>query len=289
MGIFFFSSRSVLRNGSEFMANTSSSFTESAPASSLFELDKVRFDVGATTLLDGIDLSISRECVTGLIGHNGSGKTTLMRLLARHHAQGAGAIRFDGKPLAAWKPREFARRVAHLPQYTPSTDGLLARELVALGRYPWHGSLGVFGDEDRERVAEAMRMTDVTHYADRQVDSLSGGERQRVWLAMLIAQDSRCLLLDEPTSALDVAHQVEVLDLVRTLCAERGIAAVIVLHDINMAARFCDRIVALRNGKILMQGSPRDIMTGPNLEAIYGVPMTVLRDPASGRVVGIPQ
>ncbi|WP_176061219.1 ATP-binding cassette domain-containing protein [Paraburkholderia sp. BCC1876] len=271
------------------MANTSSSFTESAPASSLFELDKVRFDVGATTLLDGIDLSISRECVTGLIGHNGSGKTTLMRLLARHHAQGAGAIRFDGKPLAAWKPREFARRVAHLPQYTPSTDGLLARELVALGRYPWHGSLGVFGDEDRERVAEAMRMTDVTHYADRQVDSLSGGERQRVWLAMLIAQDSRCLLLDEPTSALDVAHQVEVLDLVRTLCAERGIAAVIVLHDINMAARFCDRIVALRNGKILMQGSPRDIMTGPNLEAIYGVPMTVLRDPASGRVVGIPQ
>jgi len=164
----------------------------------------------------------------------------------------------------------------------------LVRELVALGRYPWHGSLGVFGDDDRVQVEEAMRMTDVTHYADRLVDSLSGGERQRVWLAMLIAQDSRCLLLDEPTSALDIAHQVEVLDLVRTLCAQRSIAAVVVLHDINMAARFCDHIVALRHGRILMQGAPRDIMTGPNLQAIYGVPMNVLQDP-SGRVVGIPQ
>jgi iron-chelate-transporting ATPase len=269
------------------MVNTSLYATESASAPPLFELDQVRFDIGGTRLLDDIDLSISRECVTGLIGHNGSGKTSLMRLLARHHAQGAGAIRFDGKPIASWK-REFAQRVAHLPQYTPSTDGLLVRELVALGRYPWHGSLGVFGDDDRVQVEEAMRMTDVTHYADRLVDSLSGGERQRVWLAMLIAQDSRCLLLDEPTSALDIAHQVEVLDLVRTLCAQRSIAAVVVLHDINMAARFCDHIVALRHGRILMQGAPRDIMTGPNLQAIYGVPMNVLQDP-SGRVVGIPQ
>ncbi|ASL47162.1 Iron(3+)-hydroxamate import ATP-binding protein FhuC [Burkholderia sp. AD24] len=269
------------------MVNTSALAAQSA--SPLFELDKVRFDIGGTRLLDDIDLSISHERVTGLIGHNGSGKTTLMRLLARHHAQGAGEIRFDGKPLGSWKPRDFARRVAHLPQYTPSTDGLLVRELVALGRYPWHGSLGVFGNDDREHVAEAMRMTDVTHYADRLVDSLSGGERQRVWLAMLIAQDSRCLLLDEPTSALDIAHQVEVLDLVRTLCKQRSIAAVVVLHDINMAARFCDQIVALRHGRILMQGTPADIMTGPNLEAIYGVPMHVLEDPVNGRPVGFPQ
>ncbi|MFM0099353.1 ATP-binding cassette domain-containing protein [Paraburkholderia nemoris] len=270
------------------MVNTSLSATESTAVPPLFELDQVRFDIGGTRLLDDIDLSISRECVTGLIGHNGSGKTSLMRLLARHHVQGGGSIRFDGKPIASWKPREFAQRVAHLPQYTPSTDGLLVRELVALGRYPWHGSLGIFGDDDHSQVEQAMQMTDVSHYADRLVDSLSGGERQRVWLAMLIAQDSRCLLLDEPTSALDIAHQVEVLDLVRTLCAQRSIAAVVVLHDINMAARFCDHIVALRHGRILMQGTPGDIMTAPNLQAIYGVPMNVLRDP-SGRVVGIPQ
>ncbi|SAK64336.1 ABC transporter-like protein [Caballeronia pedi] len=255
----------------------------------LFELDKVRFDADTATLLDDIDLSIAPERVTGLIGHNGSGKTTLMRLLARHHAQGAGSIRFHGKPIASWRPREFARHVAHLPQTTPSTDGMLVRELVALGRYPWHGSLGIFGDDDRSHVDEAMKMTDVAQYAGRLVDSLSGGERQRVWLAMLIAQDSRCLLLDEPTSALDIAHQVEVLELVRTLCRRRRIAAVIVLHDINMAARFCDHIVALRHGRILMQGAPGDIMTGPNLESIYGVPMNVLRDPSSGRAVGVPR
>jgi ferric hydroxamate transport system ATP-binding protein len=258
-------------------------------AAPLFELDKVRFQAGTATLLDDIDLSIQPERVTGLIGHNGSGKTTLMRLLARHHAHFAGAIRFNGQPIASWKPREFARHVAHLPQSTPSTDGMLVRELVALGRYPWHGSLGVFGDADRAHVEEAMQMTDVARYADRLVDSLSGGERQRVWLAMLIAQDSRCLLLDEPTSALDIAHQVEVLELVRTLCEQRRIAAVIVLHDINMAARFCDRIVAIRQGRILMQGAPADIMTGANLEAIYGMPMNVLHDPSSGRAVGVPQ
>jgi ferric hydroxamate transport system ATP-binding protein len=260
-----------------------------ADATPLFELDQVRFAAGATTLLDGVDLSIAPERVTGLIGHNGSGKTTLMRLLARHHTPSAGSIRYGGRPIASWRPREFARRVAHLPQYTPSTDGMRVHELVALGRYPWHGSLGGFGDEDRERVAEAMQMTDVAQYANRMVDSLSGGERQRVWIAMLIAQNSGCLLLDEPTSALDIAHQVDVLDLVRALCGQRRMAAVVVLHDINMAARFCDHIVALRHGRILMQGAPGEIMTGTNLEAIYGVPMNVLRDPASGRVVGVPQ
>jgi ferric hydroxamate transport system ATP-binding protein len=268
---------------------TRSNLTGSPDAAPLFELGKVRFEAGATTLLDGIDLTIAPERVTGLIGHNGSGKTTLMRLLARHHTQSAGSIRFGGKPIASWRPREFARQVAHLPQYTPATDGMQVQELVALGRYPWHGSLGGFGKEDRERVVEAMHMTDVAQYANRMVDSLSGGERQRVWIAMLIAQDSRCLLLDEPTSALDIAHQVDVLDLVRTLCGQRRMAAVVVLHDINMAARFCDHIVALRHGRILMQGAPVDIMTGPNLEAIYGVPMNVLRDPDSGRVVGVPQ
>jgi ferric hydroxamate transport system ATP-binding protein len=271
------------------MTTTRSNQPGPADATPLFELDRVRFAAGATTLLDGIDLSIAPERVTGLIGHNGSGKTTLMRLLARHHAPCAGSIRYDGRPIAWWRPREFARRVAHLPQYTPSTDGMRVHELVALGRYPWHGSLGGFGDEDRERVAAAMQMTDVAQYANRTVDSLSGGERQRVWIAMLIAQNSGCLLLDEPTSALDIAHQVDVLDLVRTLCGQRRMAAVVVLHDINMAARFCDHIVALRHGRILMQGAPGEIMTGANLEAIYGVPMNVLRDPASGRVVGVPQ
>lgn len=270
-------------------ASAESSRSSQSSDTPLFELEGVHVDIGSARLLDDIDLSISRKGVTGLIGHNGSGKTTLMRLLARHHAPLRGKVRFDGRAIGDWKPREFARRVAHLPQYTPSTDGMLVHELVALGRYPWHGSFGVFGERDRESVAQAMEMTDVAHFAQRQVDSLSGGERQRVWLAMLVAQDSDCLLLDEPTSALDIAHQIEVLDLVRTLCAERGMAAVMVLHDINMAARFCDRIIALREGKVLMQHAPADLLTEANLEAIYGVPMHVLRDPINGRAVSVPR
>lgn len=255
----------------------------------LFELRHVNFDAGPTRLLDDVHLSISRDRVTGLIGHNGSGKTTLMRLLARQQKPGDGTILFNGKPLAGWPAREFAQQVAHLPQYTPSTDGLLVRELVALGRYPWHGNLGIFRDTDRAKVTEAMQLTDVSRYADRLVDTLSGGERQRVWLAMLIAQDSHCLLLDEPTSALDIAHQIEVLTLVRTLAVQRGIAAVVVLHDINMAARFCDHVIALHSGRILMEGSPAEIMTAHNLKAIYGVPMSVLADASTGRTVGIAQ
>jgi iron complex transport system ATP-binding protein len=225
----------------------------------------------------------------GLIGHNGSGKTSLMRLLARLHQPTRGSIHFDGMPLASWPHRRFAQQVAHLPQYTPSTDGLLVHELVALGRYPWHGALGRVTADDRERVEEAMAWTDVAHYAQRAVDSLSGGERQRVWLAMLIAQNSRCVLLDEPTSALDISHQIEVLGLIRSLCEKRGMTAIVVLHDVNMATRFCNELISLRGGKVLMQASPTEIMRPDSLEAIYGVPMGVLTDPQSGHAIGFPR
>jgi iron complex transport system ATP-binding protein len=256
---------------------------------SLYRLSNVDFTIGDKQLLQGISLEIPAGRVVGLIGHNGSGKTSLMRLLARQHQPTHGTIHFDGAPLASWQHRRFAQMVAHLPQYTPATDGLRVRELVALGRYPWHGALGRFSAEDHQRVDEAMTWTDVAHYADRPVDSLSGGERQRVWLAMLIAQNSRCVLLDEPTSALDISHQLEVLGLVRKLCEERGMTAIIVLHDVNMATRFCTQLISLRGGKLLMQTSPAETMRPENLEAIYGVPMGVMTDAVSGHLIGFPR
>ena len=134
-----------------------------------------------------------------------------------------------------------------------------------------------------------MAWTDVARYADRAVDSLSGGERQRVWLAMLIAQNSRCVLLDEPTSALDISHQIEGLGLIRSLCEKRGMTAIVVLHDVNMATRFCNELISLRGGKVLMQASPAEIMRPDSLEAIYGVPMGVLTDPQSGYAIGFPR
>ncbi|WP_322101397.1 ATP-binding cassette domain-containing protein [Paraburkholderia sp. J41] len=252
---------------------------------SLYEIDGASFAVGERTLLRDVTLTLKKGRVIGLIGHNGSGKSTLLKLLARQQQASAGSIAFEGRALREWDHRAFAREVAYLPQQLPSADGMTVRELVALGRYPWHGALGRFTSADREKVQEAMQLTDVEGFADRPVDSLSGGERQRVWIAMLIAQDSQCMLLDEPISALDIGHQLEVLGLVRRLSEERGIGVVVVLHDINMAARFCDELVALKGGALLEHGTAEQMMTSATLGAIYGVPMGLVPHPAGGRPI----
>lgn len=253
-----------------------------ADASPLFSLDQVTFGVGGRALLKPLTLSLSKGRMYGLIGHNGSGKSTLVKLLARQQPPGGGVLRFAGRPIADWDNRAFARKVAYLPQNLPAADGMTVRELVALGRYPWHGALGRFSRTDESKVTEAMEQTDVARYADRAVDSLSGGERQRVWIAMLLAQDSDCLLLDEPISALDIAHQIDVLALVRRLSEERELGVVVVLHDINMAARFCDELIALKDGRLLANGATAQMMDAQTLSAIYGIPMMTLPHPHGG-------
>jgi ferric hydroxamate transport system ATP-binding protein len=253
-----------------------------ANTQALFTLDGVSFEADGRVLLKPLSLSLSTRCVYGLIGHNGSGKSTLVKLLARQQQPAAGTLMFAGQPLAAWESRAFARKVAYLPQQLPAADGMTVRELVALGRYPWHGALGRFSRTDTQKVLEAMEQTDVMDFADRAVDSLSGGERQRVWLAMLVAQDSDCLLLDEPISALDIAHQIEVLALVRRLSQERGIGVVVVLHDVNMASRFCDELIALKGGGLLAHGPSAELMRADVLSAIYGIPMGTVTHPDGG-------
>ncbi|MDR6955050.1 iron complex transport system ATP-binding protein [Ancylobacter sp. 3268] len=253
----------------------------------LFDLDEVRFDVPGRVLLEPLTLVLPTGRVIGLIGHNGSGKSTLLKILARQQPASGGTVRFAGRALGEWTDRGFARKLAYLPQAAPPAAGLLVRELVALGRYPWHGALGQFSDIDRRKVDEAIELTGIAPFADRLVDTLSGGERQRAWLAMLVAQDAECLLLDEPTSALDIAHQLEVLTLVRRLSAVKQLSVIAVLHDINMAARFCDEILALRQGRLIARGTPADIVTPPRLEAIYGVRMEVLAR-ADGALLAAP-
>ncbi|WP_404292013.1 ATP-binding cassette domain-containing protein [Microvirga sp. RSM25] len=251
----------------------------------LFELKDVSFAIPERTLLHPLTLSLPGRRVIGLIGHNGSGKSTLIKLLARQQPASGGAVAFEGRALSDWGDRSFARRVAYLPQQTPPASGMLVKELVALGRYPWHGPLGRFGTTDREKVAEAMALADVEPFAERLVETLSGGERQRVWLAMMVAQDAQFLLLDEPISALDVTHQVEVLALVQRLSRERGLGVIVVLHDVNMAARFCDEILALQMGRLIARGTPDEIMTPSQLEAIYGIAMDVIPHPVTGQPV----
>lgn len=245
----------------------------------LFALEEVGFSIAGRVLLEPLTLDLGPGKVIGLLGHNGSGKSTLVKLLARQQRPSRGVLRLSGRPIESWDSRAFARKIAYLPQQTPPAAGMLVEELVALGRYPWHGALGRFGQCDREKVAEAMALTDIARFAGRQADSLSGGERQRAWLAMLVAQDAQCLLLDEPIAALDLAHQLDVLALVQRLSHERGLGIVVVLHDVNMAARFCDEIVALHSGRLVARGTPEQIVRPDILQAIYGVEVGVMPHP----------
>jgi iron complex transport system ATP-binding protein len=245
----------------------------------LLELSDISHAAGSKRILAAIDLTLDAGHVYGLVGPNGSGKSTLLKIIARQITPTAGTIRFLDKPLAAWAARAFARNVAYMPQFTPATDGMTVSELVALGRFPWHGTLGRFTREDRMMVDEAMARTDLGDFAERSVASLSGGERQRAWIGMMLAQNARCLLLDEPTSALDLAHQASVLSLVQSLARERGLTVVVVLHDINLAARYCDRIIALSRGIVVAEGDPETIMTAERLQQIFSVGMGVFSHP----------
>ena len=253
----------------------------------MFELRGAGVAIADRPLLAATDLTLGGGRVHGLIGHNGSGKSTLLKLLARQQPASQGALHFAGRPLSDWRPREFARRVAYLPQQLPATDNLLGRELVAMGRYPWRGLLGRHTREDTAAIERAIAATHTEAFAERRVDTLSGGERQRVWLAMLLAQGSDFLLLDEPLAALDIAHQVEVLTLVRKLSQTLGLGVVIVLHDVNLAARYCDHLIALQGGRVLTRGTPAELMNAATLEAIYGIPMHVMAHPASREPVAL--
>lgn len=254
----------------------------------MFILDHLRFALGQRCLLETQALNFPPGKVHGLIGHNGSGKSTLLKLLARQMTPTSGSLSLDDRPLADFGNREFARSVAYLPQQLPAAESLTGRELVAFGRYPWHGLLGRPGAEDDAAIERAIALTHTEAFAHQQVDTLSGGERQRVWLAMLLAQGSRYLLLDEPLAALDIAHQIEVMELVSHLSHTLGLGIIIVLHDINLAARYCDRLVALHSGRVLAEGPPSEIMTATTLQNIYGVEMQIIAPPQSAHQIAVP-
>lgn len=251
----------------------------------MFRLDQISFRIPQRTLLFPTSFTFDAGKVYGLIGHNGSGKSTLIKLMARQTQLSGGSISLDGKDIAHWNQREFAKRVAYLPQHLPAATNLTACELIGMGRYAWNGLFGRQTAADKQAIAEALRLTHTEKFADQLVDTLSGGERSRIWLAMLLAQQSRFLLLDEPLAALDIAHQVEVMQLVHQLSRDLGLGVVIVIHDINLAAHFCDHLVALHSGKLLVQGDAQQIVNPPSLEAIYGIRLNVIPHPQTQRPV----
>lgn len=244
--------------------------------SHFFQIHELGVDIASTPILKGLNLDLHDGQVTGLLGHNGSGKSTLLKVLARQLEPSRGNLSVVDQDVQSLGQRDFAKLVGYLPQYPPATDGLTVRELVALGRYPWKGPLGRYREEDQQIIDQAINDTGLDEFRHRIVDTLSGGERQRAWIAMLLAQQTRCLLLDEPISALDVLHQVETLRLIHQLAGQRSLTVVMVLHDVDLAARFCDRLVALKGGHITADGKPEEIMNEQTLESIYRVPMGVM-------------
>ncbi|ADO44126.1 ABC transporter ATP-binding protein [Ketogulonicigenium vulgare] len=252
----------------------------------LFSVQNLTYDVPNRRLIDGLNVAIQPARVTALIGRNGSSKSTLLKLIAGQTTPSGGTITYRDRPLASIPPRQLARELAYLPQVTPPADGMQLEELVALGRYPWRGALGRFRPEDHAAVADAITRCGLTHLRGQLIDTMSGGERQRAWIAMMLAQGAETLLLDEPISALDIAHQVEVLGLLQRMSRETGMSVIIVLHDVNMVARYCDHVIALAGGKLVLDAPTADLMTPDALHAIYGLPMQVSQQ--SGTAFALP-
>lgn len=254
----------------------------------MIQVTGVRFGYPGRPVLKGVDLTVADGELVTLVGLNGCGKSTLLRLCAGLLSPGAGRVLLGGDDLARLSRRRAARRVALLHQSAPGVPGMTVRQLVRQGRYADRGPLGMLRDGDDAVSRRAMADVGVADWADRPVDALSGGERQRVRLAMALAQDTRVLLLDEPTTYLDLRHQLEVLRTVARLRAERGLTVVMVLHDLGHAARFADRIVALRAGEVAADGPPAEVVTPGLLADVLGVVGRVGRDPEGGWPVCYP-
>jgi ABC-type cobalamin/Fe3+-siderophores transport system ATPase subunit len=248
-------------------------------------LRAVHLDAGyrRTVVVPDLCLDVGAGTVTALVGPNGSGKSTLLMTLARVLRPYAGSVVLDGVAIAERSSLDVARRLAVLPQSATAPTGATVREVVEQGRYPQLGAWSMLRRRSDAAMRRALELTGVDGLADRRLDSLSGGERQRAWIAMALAQETGLLLLDEPTTYLDVRHQIDLMRLVEQLRDEQGMTVVMVLHDLNQAARYADRIVALRAGRVVADGPPGEVMTVGMLRTVFDVDALIIEDPVTGR------
>ncbi|MFJ8252521.1 ABC transporter ATP-binding protein [Streptomyces sp. NPDC094466] len=242
---------------------------------------------GDRPVIDQLDVAIPPGVITTIIGPNGCGKSTLLRTLTRLLKPAGGTVVLDGEDIGRLRTRDVAKKLGLLPQAPVAPDGLTVADLVARGRHPHQSWLRQWSSDDADVVRRALAMTGVADLADRSVDSLSGGQRQRVWISMTLAQGTDLLLLDEPTTYLDLAHAIDVLDLVDDL-HESGRTVVMVLHDLNLATRYSDNLVVMREGAVLAQGHPRDVITAELLHEAFGLRAMVVDDPVGDRPLIVP-
>jgi len=241
-----------------------------------------------TLILDGLDLEVPSGQITVIVGANACGKSTLLRTMSRLLAPRKGQVLLDGKSIHKVPSRELARTLGLLPQSPIAPEGITVADLVSRGRNPHQKMFARWTRQDDEAVAAALNATQTASLAERPVDELSGGQRQRVWIAMALAQQTEVLLLDEPTTFLDIAHQVEVLDLLTDLNRERGTTIVMVLHDLNLAARYADFLVAMNDGRLHVSGAPQDVLTEKTVADVFGLESRIITDPTSGRPMMLP-
>lgn len=249
---------------------------------------KVSAGYGGGLILDGINLAIPAGEITAIVGANACGKSTLLRTMARLLAPRSGKVLLDGKSIHETPPKELARQLGLLPQSPIAPEGITVLDLVGRGRHPHQGPFGFWRREDKAAVAEALAATGTADLAERLVDQLSGGQRQRVWIAMALAQETNVLLLDEPTTFLDVSHQIEVLDLLTDLNRTRGTTIVMVLHELNLATRYADFIIAMAGGRLHVSGKPEDVLTEETVRDVFQLGCRIIVDPVSGRPMMLP-
>ncbi|WP_298873045.1 ABC transporter ATP-binding protein [uncultured Microbacterium sp.] len=248
----------------------------------------VTLGYGDRTIVDSLDLSLPPGKVTAIVGANACGKSTLLKAMARLLSPTTGQVLLDGKAIHRMPTKQVARVLGLLPQSPVAPDGIAVSDLVSRGRHPHQGALSRWTRADDDAVARALDATDTAHLADRHVDQLSGGQRQRVWIAMALAQETDVLLLDEPTTFLDISHQIDVLDLLTDLNRERGTTVAMVLHDLNLAARYADHLVAMAQGRIVAAGDPAEVLTEDTVQEVFGLRSRVVPDPLTGRPMIVP-
>lgn len=241
-----------------------------------------------TVIVDDLTLDLPDGGFTVIIGPNACGKSTLLKALSRTLTPVSGSALLDGVPIASIKSKKVARQLAMLPQSPIAPEAITVRDLVGRGRYPHQTLLRQWSQQDEAAATQALAATNITELADRYVAELSGGQRQRAWIAMVLAQETELLLLDEPTTFLDIAHQYEVLELCSRLHAA-GRTLVVVLHDLNQAARFASHLVVMKDGAVVAQGVPGEILTAELVESVFGLPCVVMADPETGTPMMVPR
>ncbi|WP_085522209.1 ABC transporter ATP-binding protein [Tuberibacillus sp. Marseille-P3662] len=255
---------------------------------SVLEAQSLSVAYGDNLVLDDLNVSIPEGQITVLIGRNGCGKSTLLSTLARLNKPTGGHVLLDGKNMAQRSTKKIARHMAVLPQGPQAPEGLTVLQLVKQGRYPYQSWLRQWSEVDEQAIQYALNVTKMSDLAERQVAELSGGQKQRAWIAMVLAQDTDTILLDEPTTYLDMSHQVEILDLLFDLNKDSGRTIVMVLHDLNLACRYADHVIAINDQNVYAQGAPEDVVTESLVESVYDMNVDITQDPIFGTPMCIP-